>query len=120
MRTQAKNIDKFLENIPDEKLRNFADRQHTLYECYNAGFRLDHQGLNDDPNEKPFVHRLYVQPIGGSGTKSKSKRAKANKKNDSVTARCHVSNKATPQEIRDALLESYYGKGLVLAYAPPK
>jgi hypothetical protein len=39
--------------------------------------------VNNNKNEKPHVHRLYVQPIGGTKNKSKSKRSKRNQDNSS-------------------------------------
>ncbi|KAF7541831.1 hypothetical protein G7054_g325 [Neopestalotiopsis clavispora] len=120
MVSQKKNVEEFLNDIPDAKLRNFAESEDTLYECYASGYRLDYQGLNTNPGEKPFVHRLYIQPISGSKSQSVSKRVKRNQKNGSVTARCHASDKATPTEIRGALLASYDVRAKIIGYAPPK
>ena len=131
----------FLNGIPDDNLRNFPDQESTLYIDNDRGFRLDHQGvgcsvarmqeptqhadllivfqLNTDPGEDPHIHRLYVQPVRNKSSSSKSQRNKKNRDTSSVTARCHASNEAEPQQVRDALLETYPGAATV-GYAPPR
>ncbi|KAK3897647.1 hypothetical protein C8A05DRAFT_19622 [Staphylotrichum tortipilum] len=106
MPSAKKLIEGFLADINDDKLSNLGGGEHTIETDMNRGFRLDYQGRNDDPNEDPHVHRLYIQPVGSSKSKSKSKRNKEAQNNGSVLARCHASDNATPQEIRDALILS--------------
>ncbi|KAH9990069.1 hypothetical protein F4779DRAFT_637958 [Xylariaceae sp. FL0662B] len=119
---QEKNLKAFLDSIVDEKLTdmdtNRANNEWTIGRDYDASYRLDHQGLNSDPKEHPYIHRLYVQPISGPGTRSK--RGNNNEKNNSsVYARCHVTQEATPEQIREALMESYNNHANI-GYAPKR
>ncbi|CAI6083695.1 unnamed protein product [Clonostachys chloroleuca] len=110
----------FLASIPDEKLKNFSEHEYTIAQDYNQGFRLDHQGMNIDTNQRPYVHRLYLQPVGGTSSKAISKRH-GNKKNKGIEGRCHATNTAEPEEIREALMRSFRDKkNKQVGYAPPK
>ncbi|CAG9977306.1 unnamed protein product [Clonostachys byssicola] len=110
----------FLASIPDEKLKNFNEGEYTIAQDYNYGFRLDHQGMNVDKNQGPYVHRLYVQLVGGSNSKAVARR-NGPKKNNGYEARCHATNTAEPDEIRAALMRSYRDKKYKsIGYAPSK
>lgn len=61
-----------------------------------------------------------LQPISGSKSQSVSQRVKRNQKNGSVTARCRVSDLATPTKIHAALRVSYQTKAKIVGYAPQK
>lgn len=42
-----KDIPAFLESIPDEKLCDWSDGNHTVFKDRYLGFRLDHQGVSE-------------------------------------------------------------------------
>ncbi|KAF7539756.1 hypothetical protein G7054_g1883 [Neopestalotiopsis clavispora] len=119
MPSQKKNFRDFLNEVPDEKLEmSQYDGETTINKNNDRGFRLDHQGLNKDEKEKPYEHRLYVQPSGGSD--STSKRSENHQENSGVAARCHATDEATPADVRGGLMESYKNRGNNIGYAPAK
>ncbi|CAH0042633.1 unnamed protein product [Clonostachys rhizophaga] len=118
MSGKTKDAELFLADIPDEKLKNFREGEYTIARDYDLGLRLDHQGMNKDKNEAPHVHRLYIQPVGRA--KARSKRSGQEQSNAGVKARCHATDTAKPEEIREALIESFRDGDTNVGYAPPK
>ncbi|KAK4210127.1 hypothetical protein QBC37DRAFT_403729 [Rhypophila decipiens] len=119
MAPQARtNLESFLDSVLDAHLvMNQYSGEETIKADFRKGFRLDHQGTNNDETVHPWTHRIYVQPVGGS--KSKSHRQSKANNNKSILADCHASESATAEEIRDALMKSFR-KGAQVFYAPPK
>ena len=98
-------IKEFLESIPNEKLKNFASSEKTLFHHKKLVFRLDHQGVNQDGSMKD---RLYIQPTGGNSYISM-----ADPK--SVIAQIHVTDPGNPRDIRKALWDSYkHNRSLII------
>ncbi|KAM7205993.1 hypothetical protein V8F33_000823 [Rhypophila sp. PSN 637] len=131
MSSQIENVGDFLQGISDEKLAMTQySGQVTIVQGANLGFRLDHQGMNTDKREHPHAHRVYIQPINGGGYKSKTARDASVRDTGAVVARCHASDEATSNEIRQALLDSFCTGGkkkggkannkTELKYAPPR
>ncbi|ROW14035.1 hypothetical protein VPNG_04065 [Cytospora leucostoma] len=114
-----KRFEAFLDDVPDEKLEYLPEDEQTLHLDHARGYRLDHQGLNQDQNEGDWIYRLYVQPIGSAKSKSKSQRRKSLKNTKIVLAQCHTTGGEAASEIRAALLESYINH-TSLVYAPKK
>ncbi|KAK4697899.1 hypothetical protein P7C71_g239, partial [Lecanoromycetidae sp. Uapishka_2] len=96
MSKNNKAVKDFLDAIPDEKLKNFVTSEKTMVKDRKHGFRLDHQGVNNDGTS-----RLYIQRIPGG----KSQASMGSTKN--VIAQIHVMDPADPNEIRQALFDSY-------------
>lgn len=50
-----KAIKDFLDNVSDEKLKNFVLGEKTIVESKKFGFRLDHQGVSETyPGLRPW------------------------------------------------------------------
>ncbi|KAM7215764.1 hypothetical protein V8F06_008874 [Rhypophila decipiens] len=131
MSSQIDNVGDFLQGISDEKLAMAQySGEVTIAQDAKLGFRLDHQGMNTYKRDHPHVHRVYIQPIAGGGYKSKTARDASMRNTSAVVARCHASDEATPNEIRQALLDSFCTRGkkkggkannnTELKYAPPR
>lgn len=99
-----KCLREMLERIPDEKLSNLNYYEGTIYDDGKVGVRVDHQGINKDPNAYPYIHRLALQPIGGP--KSVLSRTGEDRSSDNMIAEILCTENATPDEIRDALFQS--------------
>ncbi|KAI0156037.1 hypothetical protein BJ166DRAFT_500043 [Pestalotiopsis sp. NC0098] len=119
---QSNEFFETIERVPDEKLSGFSEKERSLWTDTTAGYRLDYQGLNDDKQEHPYIHRLYLQPVLTKKDKSKSKKDPMMKKGSSgVSGRAHVSNDATAAQIREALYESFENdRAKIVCYAPPR
>lgn len=76
--------------------------------------------MNKNEAEVPYIHRLYIQPVGGA---SKQSRTSVNSTN-AVVCRCHATEDATPDEIREAIIFSFLSRKdndpALCGYAPPK
>ncbi|KAG7005372.1 hypothetical protein G7Y79_00020g049000 [Physcia stellaris] len=99
-----KKFEQFVNSIKKEKLSGFVDGEKSeIAVDYKRGFRLDHQGLNNDPSTKP--HRIYVQPIKGGSSIASRQGISSN-----VVASIHCDDPEDDQKIRDGLIESFKQK----------
>ncbi|KAM7208215.1 hypothetical protein V8F20_001495 [Naviculisporaceae sp. PSN 640] len=114
MSYEKKLLTKWLDSIPDSKLdMRFYDKEVTIKANYQ---------INNDKSEAPWIHRLYIQPVGNTSQASRTGRDHST---NYVVCRCHATDTATADEIREAIIRSFVsrkanGDEALCGYAPPK
>ncbi|ROV99541.1 hypothetical protein VMCG_06334 [Cytospora schulzeri] len=96
---------RFLDEVPDEKLESLREGEKTLYLDWALGYRLDHQGLNDDEREGDWIHRVFVQPVGSTKLGTKTQRSNSTK-DTKVFIEADEDEKDGPERVDNANLES--------------
>lgn len=95
-----KDLRAFVDGIPDAKLQNFGSGEYSIVTNRDLGFRLDHQGINQDGSG---TDRLFIQPLG-QASRGKSQASKMHP--SKVLAQVHVKDPADPKKVREGLWNS--------------
>lgn len=96
--SEKKAIKKFIDSLSDGKLSGWRDKEYTIGDDRKLGYRIDHQGTNDDVTTKK--HRLFIQNCKGGKSRYSNLPAKK------VLAHIHCDDPEDADKVRDGLKES--------------